>query len=93
METNKNNKGHLFQKAGAILALLLGMMSVFAGSKVLLEIDAKDLDEPIQKREEPVFRGDRIIDKANQLMVIVAKKVFTFREMHGRQALISLFTT
>lgn len=30
------------RKIGAILALLIGVMSVFAGSKVLLGIDAKD---------------------------------------------------
>ncbi|MBL4568388.1 MAG: hypothetical protein JKY69_01545 [Flavobacteriaceae bacterium] len=35
-------KSTLIQKTAAILALLLGLMSVFAGSKVLLEIDAKD---------------------------------------------------
>jgi len=32
----------LFKKAAAFLALFIGMMSIFAGSKVLLKIDAKD---------------------------------------------------
>ncbi len=36
------NKSTISQKIAAILALLLGVMSVFAGSKVLLEIDIKD---------------------------------------------------
>lgn len=30
------------RKIGAVLALLIGVMSVFAGSKILLGIDAKD---------------------------------------------------
>lgn len=42
MNNSTTNKSTLSQKHAAILALLLGLMSVFAGSKVLLEIDAKD---------------------------------------------------
>jgi uncharacterized membrane protein len=42
MNNLTTNKSTLSQKFAAILALLLGLMSVFAGSKVLLEIDAKD---------------------------------------------------
>jgi len=38
-----NNKIiNITQKTAALLALVLGLMSVFAGSKVLLEIDSKD---------------------------------------------------
>ncbi|PHR72895.1 MAG: hypothetical protein COA67_04115 [Lutibacter sp.] len=36
------NKSAISQKSAAILALLLGLMSVFTGSKVLLEIDTKN---------------------------------------------------
>lgn len=35
-------KSTLSQKIAAILALMIGIMSVIAGSKVLLEIDSKD---------------------------------------------------
>ncbi len=42
MNNSTINNSTLSQKFAAILALLLGLMSIFAGSKVLLEIDAKD---------------------------------------------------
>jgi len=42
MNNSTTNNSTLSQKIAAILALLLGLMSVFAGSKVLLEIDIKD---------------------------------------------------
>ncbi len=42
MNNLKRNNSILTQKIAAILALLLGVMSVFAGSKVLFEIDTKD---------------------------------------------------
>lgn len=44
MNKSTANNSTLSQKFAAILALLLGLMSVFAGSKVLLEIDTKDYD-------------------------------------------------
>lgn len=42
MNNSTINNSILSQKFAAILALVLGVMSVFSGSKVLLEIDAKD---------------------------------------------------
>ena len=42
MNNSTINNNVLSQKIAGILALLLGLMSVFAGSKVLLEIDSKD---------------------------------------------------
>jgi hypothetical protein len=42
MNTIITNKSTLSKKFAAILAFTLGVMSVFAGSKVLLEIDTKD---------------------------------------------------
>jgi len=36
------HKDRLFKKSAAILALFIGLMSVFAGTKVLLNIDTKD---------------------------------------------------
>ncbi len=42
MNISTTNLSTISQKIAAILALALGLMSVFAGSKVLLEIDTKD---------------------------------------------------
>ena len=42
MNNSTTNNSTLSQRFAAILALSLGLMSVFAGSKVLLEIDTKD---------------------------------------------------
>jgi len=42
MSKLRSISGLYSKKVAAILALLLGVMSVFAGSKVLLEIDTKD---------------------------------------------------
>ncbi|MCF6280147.1 MAG: hypothetical protein L3J14_07350 [Flavobacteriaceae bacterium] len=41
MTVSATNKSALSQKIAGILALFIGVMSVFAGSKVLLEIDTK----------------------------------------------------
>ncbi len=37
-----SNNSTISQKIAAILSLILGIMSVFVGSKILLEIDTKD---------------------------------------------------
>jgi len=42
MSNSKQHIGNFLKKTAAILALFIGLMSVFAGSKVLLEIDTKD---------------------------------------------------
>ncbi len=42
MNISTTNSHKWSQKTAAILALFIGVMSVFAGSKVLLEIDIKD---------------------------------------------------
>ena len=42
MNDTATNRSILSQKAAAIIALFIGIMSVFAGSRVLLEIDIKD---------------------------------------------------
>ena len=42
MNNSATNNSTLSQKAAAIIALFIGVMSVFAGSRVLLEIDIKD---------------------------------------------------
>jgi len=42
MNTSLTNKSTITQKIAAVLALLLGAMSVFAGGKVLLGIDTKN---------------------------------------------------
>jgi len=42
MNTEIRHSSTLIQKTAAIIALIIGIMSVFAGSRVLLGIDTKD---------------------------------------------------
>lgn len=57
MNNSTTNNSTLSHKFAAILALFLGLMSVFAGLKVLLEIDAKDYNVLIWLVTYNVFFG------------------------------------